>query len=151
MADPKLSLFNVEVEFNPSAILDPVLPMFAFTVNGLITPPGELTVIPVPSGIGMIVFRLSTLGDGPGASFQTNAIQWFATDPDGLNSNNPTEAPGMFSFHRQSDTIVRLIDFNSNLSESPQETTHWFNIVVAYEGQTYGSDPSIVNEPPSPG
>ena len=148
MADPKLTLFQVGVEFNPPAITDPLLPLFIFTLNGERIPPDQTMVIPVDSGIAMIVFNLTTLPGFPNASFQTSPIQWFETGLNGERRDNSIPTPGMFWVEKSSEQVVRLIDFNSNHSHEVHEKTHWFNIVVAYEGKTYGADPTIINEPP---
>jgi len=48
---------------------------------------------------------------------------------------------------RVGDYHVTLLDFNS----ATEPLSHRFNVVVAYMGQTYGSDPIIINEPPGGG
>jgi hypothetical protein len=144
----ELKLFQVEVTFHPEALPPSSGPLFTFILNGKVIPPGEIMSIPVLSGIGMIVFNLKTTPGFREASFQTSAVQWFETGPNGEMRDNPVPAPGMFWVERSTDQVVRLIDFNSNHSNEVSEKTHWFNLVVAYEGKTYGADPSIVNEPP---
>lgn len=145
-----LSLFHIGVEFHPDAIGNPSGTLFTFTwEDGQPLPNNQ---IPVPSGIGMIVFNLSTAPGSPTeALFQTSPVQWFATGLDGEATPLPIPTPGMFWVERAADQVVRLIDYNSNQSSLVREQTHWFNLVVAYDGNTYGADPSIVNEPPSPG
>lgn len=98
----------------------------------------------------MIVFNLTTAPDSEDeASFQTSPIQWFGTSTNGERLPNPIPTPGMFWVERAADQVARLIDFNSNRSHLDHESIHWFNLVVAYKGQTYGADPSIVNQPPT--
>ncbi len=100
----------------------------------------------------MIVFSLGTQeGSEHEAFFQTYPIQWFKTDSEGNKTNTPLPIPGSFSFERTSDKLLKLFDFNANLSKSLIDTNHWFNLVVTYDGKTYGSDPSIVNQPPIDG
>ncbi|HEV7506290.1 MAG TPA: hypothetical protein VGS07_15400 [Thermoanaerobaculia bacterium] len=102
-------------------------------------PPSEGLLI--PAGITMIVLTLSTINGTSEAVFQTAPIQWFAAD----NPFAPADPPALFVIQRHGDKKVTLLDFNS----APD--SHRFNIVVAYEGNTYGSDPMIINEPPASG
>lgn len=143
----QLSLIPVQVTFHPGAI-GTSRPLFTFILDGVVIPPGEIMYIRVPSGIGMIVFQLDTAEGSEQAYFQTEPIQWFGTDLDGNRVNTPLPLPSSFSFDRVNDTLLKVVDFNSNLSPLPADKNHWFNLIVAYEGNTYGSDPSIVNEPP---
>ena len=150
MIELPLNLLRIQVTFNPDNIgsLDPEEnPLFTF--SGDI----EGTNIPIPSGIAMIVFNLDTapttiLPAPAPAVFQTSPIQWFETAEGGSSTNNPTLLPGMFMFQRIGDTTVTLLDFNSNQSEELVNTNHWFHIVVVYNTFTYGSDPTIINQPP---
>lgn len=99
----------------------------------------------------MIVFHLTTAITPESldeAYFQTSPIQWFETDSEGRRRDRPIATPGMFWVERAADKVVRLIDFNSNNSPLASEQIHWFNIVVAYKGKTYGADPTIINQPP---
>jgi predicted Zn-dependent protease with MMP-like domain len=54
----------------------------------------------------------------------------------------------MFMFQRLGDQLVTLLDFNSNTSTDPLDMTHFFNLLVIYEGVMYGADPTIINDPP---
>jgi hypothetical protein len=140
MADARLSYFKIDVEFNPNAITNQEIPMFTFTMDGEPLPDNTLTV---PHGIGMIVFNLHTPinpEQDEQALFQTYPVQWL--DPENLS--RPILTPHMFHVQRIGDQTFTLLDFNS--AQSP--TTHQFNLVVLYRGKTYGSDPTIVNEPP---
>ncbi len=156
MTEPVLSYHRIDVEFNPEAIGNPDIDIFTFTrEDGLPLPDKSIKVDP---GIGMIIFKLSTKppADGPPpfpqATFQTYPIQWLEAIEGGVNnganSGQPTLTPGMFVVQRIGDNILTLIDYNSNPSDDPFDMHHWFNLVVLYQGQTYGSDPVIVNQPP---
>ena len=97
----------------------------------------------------MIVFNLTTVASAPdAASFQTSPIQWFQTSADGTSTDMPVEVPNMFTFQRISNQTVTLLDFNSNHIDEPYAKNHHFNLVVVYRGLTYGSDPTIINDPP---
>lgn len=101
---------------------------------------GEDFPLSVPQGIGIISFELTTINGGDTqASFNSNPIQWFA-------SGSPIASPGAFLVQWFRPRHFSVIDFNSTIEEQP----HPFNVVVSYEGKTYGSDPVIVNEPPAP-
>lgn len=102
----------------------------------------------------MIVLNLHTDHTGTStakAVFQTTPIQWFKTAKDGSSTGIPAGSPGMFMSQRMGDFTITLIDFNSNQSTAPAHQNHHFDLVVAYDGKTYGADPTIINEPPSPG
>lgn len=136
-----VNLFQIQVTFNPGNI---------GTQNPLFTFGGDITgtTITVPPGPAMIVFHLDTAPPTIPAKFQTAPVQWFGTDGNGNSTGEPAPVPGMFSVQRANENSVTLLDFNVNKNNIAQEMNHWFNLVVAYDGQTYGSDPSIVNQPP---
>lgn len=131
-----VNVLQIQVTFYPGNIGSPN-PLFSFSgdIDG--------TTIPVPPGFAMIIFSLTTDQAIPPAVgqaiFQTSPVQWMSED------GTPTETPGMFTVQRAHDASVTLLDFNANM-QGPDEP-HVFNLVVAYNGQTYGADPSIVNQP----
>ena len=128
----ELSFQSVTVTFNPAGIPNPDIPILTFSNREIV----------VPAGIGMITFHLETVGvsQSEGARFQTSPLQWL--DPQ--NPEVPILDPHMFVLQRIGDWDLTLVDYNSVLGSS---VTHLFNIVVVYQGQTYGSDPTIINEP----
>jgi hypothetical protein len=125
---------QVEVTFDVSKIHLPEGPISTNLIDRRLT---------VPQGITMIVFLLETINSPSSevAVFQTSPIQWFQAD-----GTTPAPTPKMFIVQRLGDQNITILDFNSTPPPSP--LSHTFNIVVAYGGQTYGSDPTIVNEPP---
>lgn len=144
------NLLRVTVTFNPNNIGNPdpaANPLFTFS--------GDIvgTTITVPAGLGLIVLDLETVpipilpAPAP-AVFQTTPVQWFRTGADGTSTFEPSLRPGMFMFQRIGDQTVTLLDFNSNQSSEPVDKNHWFHLIVVYNKNTYGSDPSIVNDPP---
>jgi hypothetical protein len=134
-----LTIYEIQVTFHPGNIGSPA-PLFTF--QGNIDP--ETNTITVLPGLAMIIFSLETEEMMPPefgqAIFQTSPVQWM-----NAQDGTPTETPGMFTVQRAHGTAVTLLDFNANM-QGPAET-HVFNLVVAYKGQTYGADPSIVNQP----
>ena len=156
MAELLLNYFSIDVEFLPENI-GTSDSLFEFTMDGEVLPDKRIIVFP---GITMLIFTLRTrppiVGPAPPpAVFQTSPIQWFETVREGpeagLNSNAPTQTPGMFLVQRLGDTVLTLVDFNSNPFDTDFDKNHWFNLVVTFsDGKTYGSDPVIVNEPPDP-
>jgi hypothetical protein len=120
------------------------------TSNPLFTFSGDIegTTIRVPRGLAMIVFHLETDPPTIPALFQTSPVQWFGTDLNGNSTGRPVETPGMFVVQRADENSVTLLDYNVNRRDSAPDMIHWFNLVVAYDGKTYGADPTIVNEPP---
>lgn len=131
---------HIKVIFDPTPISAGGLPIFTFE------PAGPYSI---PQGLTMIVFTLDTSGDGDAeALFQTTPVQWFETAEDGDATTNPALLPGMFMFQRLGDQLVTLLDFNSNPSGGSKDMNHHFNVVVTYDGETYGSDPTIINLPP---
>ena len=144
MADQLLARFDVHVTFNPAGITDPAIPILSFSGSGIKLPEKEIVVKP---GIGMIVFDLADADGSHNARFQTSPIQWLAPPPPGMPANIPVTTPDMFMIQRIGDWNLTVLDFNS--APPPDSITHFFNLVVVYEGKTYGSDPKIINEPPS--
>ena len=136
-----VNVFHIQVTFHPENI---------GRSSGLFTFRGDIvgTTITVPYGPAMIVFHLDTDPPTIPAMFQTSPVQWFGTDVNGESNGLPAKTPGMFSVQRSNDHSITLLDFNVNRINSAQDKNHWFNLVVAYNGQTYGSDPTIVNDPP---
>lgn len=126
--------FEVQVTFNAA---DKTL--------SLTTPLGvPVETIPIKQGIGMIIFTLNpTLNptDGLRAEFPSNPVGWFdSTD----SSQQSLPWPQNFQVQWFNASRFTLVDFNSALVRND----HAFNVIVAYDGQTYGADPTIVNEPP---
>src|SRR5262249_59681406 len=102
-----------------------------FTFSGDIEDPTTLKLIKIPSGIGIIVFNLSTAPGAPyQAVFQTSPIEWLEITPEGGTTNLPTLAPHMFVFQRIGNNTVTLIDFNSNQFDTDFDKNHPFNLVV---------------------
>jgi len=97
--------------------------------------------ITIPQGIGMISFQLETINNPPGmdAGFQTVPIQWL--EPDGLT---PMPQPNSYVVQWFRPKVFTLTCFNSVVDLN----TQLFNIVVLYDGKTYGDDPTIVTQPP---
>jgi hypothetical protein len=144
----ELSRKVIEVTFHPENI---GTESSIFTFSGDIELPAK--TIKIPQGIGMIIFNLLTAPTTanpapPPALFQTAPVEWFETTPEGIATNVPKLAPHMFVFQRIGDTTLTLLDFNSNQIDTDFDKNHPFNLVITYDGQTYGSDPVIVNEPP---
>lgn len=99
--------------------------------------------IRVPQGIHLIHFMLRTTSFGPElkATFPSYPIQWLGDD------GGPIVQPQCFMGQWCAPHECHLVDFNTARSY----VEHKFNVVVIYEGKTYGSDPTIINEPPSGG
>lgn len=147
----ELQRLVIEATFHPDRIGNPDPEMFPlFTFSGDIDP--STREITVRQGIAMIIFNLNAEQIGtppfPEVMFQTDPIQWFKTAENGGSTGNPALAPHMFMFQRIGDKTVTLIDFNSNQSHAPVDENHVFNLVVTYNNNTYGSDPTIINLPP---
>jgi hypothetical protein len=137
-----VNIYQIQVTFNPANIGNPDPEQ-----NPLFTFQGDIvgTTITVQPGLAMIVFNLETDPPEPHATFQTSPLQWFGTDAEGNSTGTPAMTPGMFWVQLVHERAVTLVDFNVNTT--PPGMNHWFNLVVAFNGQTYGSDPSIVNQP----
>ncbi|HEX3529501.1 MAG TPA: hypothetical protein VH988_20775 [Thermoanaerobaculia bacterium] len=144
MPEVVVQTITINVIFDPSKITTP---------EGPITLDGPFTIIqpppPAPSrkqlsiaqGITMIVFKLAPAAPGdPQPQFPAYPIEWF--DGDG----NTIAQPDCFDVHWYNPNQCTVLDSNSALVANP----HVFNVVVAYNNKTYGSDPTIVNEPPMP-
>lgn len=99
--------------------------------------------INVPQGIHLIHFTLSTISKDrePAAAFSSYPIQWLGDD------GGPIVQPQCFMGQWCAPHECHLVDFNT----AGSYVEHKFNVVVVYEGKTYGSDPTIINEPPSGG
>ena len=132
---PTLTNFQLLVEFHPDRIPlgeDPIT----------ITSPNLIDdQLSVPQGIGMIVFTLVTIGGSSQASFPTYPIEWFEQNG---NQQTPISQPEGFLVQWHNPTHCTIVDFNSAVTSH----AHPFNVVAAYEGKTYGSDPTIINDPP---
>jgi hypothetical protein len=135
-----LNMVQVTATFDPTAI--------GTLTNPLATNIGAEGLV-IPPGLTMIVMTLVTSppGDFGPAVFQTSPIQWFDAD----NAAAPVLAPHMYLIQRIGDQQITLLDFNSNLSSVGENMNHRFNLIVNYNGVTYGGDPMIINEPPSGG
>jgi hypothetical protein len=137
-----LNMVKVKATFNPTLIN-------STTANPLATDiePEGLEIDP---GLTMIVMELVTDPPPPSgiapAVFQTNPIQWFDAD----NAAAPALDPGMYIIQRIGNHHLTLLDFNSNFSSVGENMNHRFNLIVSYNGSTYGGDPMIINEPPVP-
>jgi hypothetical protein len=144
MADPvevSMQTMTVAVTFDPGNLTAPEGPI---TLDGpfftIIPPPPSPAVrqLRIAQGITLIVFQLlPTLAD-PQPQFPTYPIEWF--DGDG----NTIPQPECFDVHWYNPHQCTVVDTNSALVSN----SHVFNILVAYNKMTYGTDPVIVNEPP---
>lgn len=109
-------------------------------------------VLHVAQGVQLIVFSLQPVngGIGPQPQFPAYPIEWLG------GPGGPMLAPPA-TFHAQWFNTNRftLVDYNSTLWEgegvTPAGDEHVFNVVVVWEGNTYGSDPTIINDPPGGG
>jgi len=140
MADPTLNRYKLTVFFDTEKVgtgEDPI------KIEGPFDPPGSKN-LPIPQGIGLIVLEVVTLplGSVPEAQFPTYPIEWFVNN--GGEFNTPIAQPECFQVHWYNPRQCTVVDTNTALFEN----SHPFNVVVAYENKTYGSDPAIVNEPP---
>jgi len=147
----ELQRLVIDATFHPDRIGNPDpqgFPLFTFS-GDIDSSTREITV---RQGIAMIIFNLITeeIGTPPfrKAVFQFEPVQWFETGDNGESTGNPALQPHMFMFQRIGDETVTLIDFNSNQSHESVDKNHVFNLVVAYNSNAYGSDPTIINEPP---
>ena len=105
--------------------------------------------IRIPQGLSMLVFELKTIkeeGSDLEAQFPTYPIEWFLRDPV-TNLTRPIPQPECFQVQFFNEQRCTILDFNSVLRAS-EKNEHPFNVVVAYNNKTYGSDPTIVNQPP---
>ena len=140
MADPILNTVTITVDFDPGKIAasaDPITLTGPFLNLGPPTP----RLLTIPQGITMIVFKLTPLADAAlQPQFATPPIAWL----DAIGTT-VTQAD-CFVLHPYNPNHFTVIDFNS--AQTTQQ--HLFNVLVTYDGQTYPSDPSIVNEPPMP-
>jgi hypothetical protein len=149
---PTLQFYVINAVFHPDRIGNPDperFPLFTFSGDNIDPSTREITVW---RGIAMIIFNLSTeqIGTPPfpsDAKFQFEPVQWFQHGDDGKSTGNPAIQPNMFTLQRIGDNTVTLIDFNSNQSPALVDKSHVFNLVVTYDNNTYGSDPTIINEP----
>ena len=142
MADPILSMFQITVEFNPENINNPE--QNPITILGPFNSENQLLV---PQGISLIVFQVVTVnqGDGPEAQFPTYPIEWFVNN--GGEFNTPIAQPESFKVHWLNPRQCTIVDTNTALFTNE----HPFNVLVSYENNTYGTDPTIVNQPPIDG
>jgi|GEM_PF-3208608 len=142
MAD--LSIWKITVKFDTSKIElgeDPISMEGPFDPLG--PPPPAPKQLLIPQGISLIVFEVVTEPPGsiPEAQFPTYPIEWFTpTEP----FNTPIAQPECFQVHWYNPRQCTVVDTNTALFGNQ----HPFNVVVAYENKTYGSDPVIVNQPP---
>ena len=136
---PTLSEYRLKVQFDVDKIHDgePI------TIEGPFDP-SDSKQLRVSQGISLIVLELITLnqGDGPEAQFPTYPIEWFVNQ-EGSPYNTPVAQPGGFEVHWHNPRQCTIVDTNTALFQN----SHPFNVVVAYKNKTYGSDPTIVNEP----
>jgi hypothetical protein len=147
MAEVVVQTINVTVFFDTSKVGTSETPIF-ITLNPEETPPIQLTTLNIDQGISLLVFEVVTLnqGEGPEAQFPTYPIEWFTNTP-GDQFNTPIAQPDCFEVHWYNPRQCTVVDTNTALSENP----HPFNVLVAYENNTYGTDPVIVNMPPDGG
>jgi hypothetical protein len=108
-------------------------------------PPAERYQLPVPQGVHLIHFQLKTkqpesppepiLAD---AMFPSYPVQWL--DAQLKTAAQPPSYSGQFFTPYQ----FVLVIFNAAAFQVP----HQFSLAVVYDGKTYVSDPTIINEPP---
>ena len=128
-----------------TATFDPVEETLTFT-GDINLPEHTIKVLP---GVNMIVMNLKTrVVTGPEspanalvAEFPTFPVQWINAD------GKPIHAPECFQVQWHGAQRFTLVDFNS-LWEGDTPLHYRFNVLVSYNGKTYGSDPTIINEPP---
>lgn len=133
----KIKRFDVRVDVsNPDLPTIEVVPWDPNDMSGI--------NIPVEQGITMLVFQAVTLhqGEGPEAQFPTYPIEWFMPNSEG--NNTPIAQPECFDVHWYNPRQCTVVDNNTALVQN----SHPFNVVIAYNNKTYGSDPVIINEPP---
>lgn len=135
----ELSRFLVQVHFDVNNLADPI------TITGPFDPgTKDLTV---PQGISLIILQLThqDLPDGaPKPEFPTYPIEWFEWLDDGTTTRAVQQSE-WFQVQRFNEIRCTIVDFNTALIN--EKNRHPFNVVVAYNNKTYGSDPTIVNEP----
>lgn len=126
-----VNMLSVGVQYNPSNN--------TFTFSG---PDIVDREIQVEQGISMIGFSLTTAPESEyEALFQSDPIQWF--EEDGVT---PMAQPSAYLVQWFRPKYCTLTCFNADEFEN----AHTFNIVIAYNGQTFGTDPTIINQPPMP-
>lgn len=144
MADPvvvAVQTITITVTFDPSKIATedgPISLDGPFTIVQPPFPQPRQKLLSIAQGMSLIVFRLAPIAGDIQPQFPTYPIEWFGGD------GNPISQPECFDVHWYNPNQCTVIDTNSALVSNP----HNFNVVVAYNGRTYGSDPTIVNEPP---
>ena len=135
-----VTMYNVLVTFNAAALTDPEQQLFTFGGDAS----GEGAPLSVFSGLGLVVFQLQTEnGDGSAAAFLSSPIQWFDQSAPG-GPLTPIVQPAAILVQWFDANHFTVVDFNS----AQVSNTHPYNVVVSYGGQIYGSEPSIINEPP---
>lgn len=100
------------------------------------------TIIQVPQGIGMIVFRLAEGTLSEPLDFPTYPIEWL--ERDGLKD---TAQPPHLVVQRLDSRHCTIVDFNGQ--PGPDPIRHKFRLLVTTGLATYGTDPTIINEPPA--
>jgi hypothetical protein len=107
--------------------------------------PSQRYRLHVPQGIHLIHFQLATLRPAfppgpivPDAMFPSYPVQWL--DAQQRTAPQPPSYSGQFFTPFQ----FVLVIFNAAAFQVP----HQFSLAVVYEGKTYVSDPTIINEPP---
>lgn len=126
----QVEIHQAEVLFNP---LNETLKLNGFGVDHTLT---------LGQGIHMIVLTLKTElpdeAEGPGAMFPAYPVVWVA------DAGEPIRQPDYLQVQWHDASHFTIVDFNT----VSKERRHRFNILVSYGGKTYGSDPTIINEPP---
>ncbi|HSF43744.1 MAG TPA: hypothetical protein VLT87_28380 [Thermoanaerobaculia bacterium] len=99
--------------------------------------------IRMPQGINIIIFILEDLlGE---AEFPTYPIEWLKK-----NDVKDTDQPRSFLVERMDARHCMIVDFNCHPGPD-QPMSYKFNILATIGGKTYGTDPTIINEPPGGG
>lgn len=136
----ELSQYPVQVYFDVNNLADPIRIESSFFLPGT-------KDLPIPQGISLIVLQLipvNTVVGGPQPQFPTYPIEWFEWLDDGITTRAMPQ-PEWFQVQRFNEIRCTIVDFNTALRN--ENNRHPFNVVVAYNNKTYGSDPTIVNEP----
>ena len=133
MAVGELQIYRINVTLNTN----PPEPVVELSGNDLVN--GEIRI---QQGMAMIVFVLES--PQTGVQFPTYPIEWLETD--GVQD---TAQPGSFLVQRLGADRCLVVDFNA--APGPDVVRHKFNVLVTFSGSTYGSDPTIINDPPGGG
>ena len=138
MSESEVKFKRYTVSFNPAPPITPA--------SITISPMNEERTIPIEQGITFLVFHLETApSESPlQAHFPTYPIEWFVNEPGGGTRTVPQ--PESFQVQLYNEHRCTIVAYNSALLAENNE--HPFNVLVFYDGHTYGTDPTIINLPP---